>query len=256
MTIIQSAILGLIEGITEFLPISSTAHLTLSSGLIGLDQSAFVKSFEIIIQLGAILAVIILYWRTLLVYENFKKIIIAFLPTGAVGYVLYKIVKTYLLGNETIIVWTLLLGGLFLIFFEKYRGEKESASADFSQISYKQCLIIGLCQSLAMVPGVSRSAATIVSGLALGISRKTIVEFSFLLAVPTMLAASAYDFLKNADSFSNNELSTLAVGFIVSFGAAIISIKFLLKYVRNHSFIPFGVYRIAIALLFMYLLIV
>ncbi len=250
MTLFIAAILGIVEGLTEFLPISSTGHLILASQLLNLTQSDFQKSFEVIIQLGAILSVVVLYWKSFLKIEVLKRLFVAFLPTGIIGLALYKVVKTYLLGNEMVVLWALLLGGIVIIAFELWHKEKEGEVEPIEHISYKKSFLIGLFQALAIIPGTSRSAATIVGGLALGLKRKTIVEFSFLLAVPTMLAATGLDLVKNASSFSTDQAGALAVGFIVSFVVALFSIKFLLKYVRNHTFIAFGVYRIAVALLF------
>jgi undecaprenyl-diphosphatase len=250
MTILHSFILGIAEGVTEFLPISSTGHLTLVSELLKINQSNFTKSFDIIIQLGAILSVIVLYWKSFLNIQNLKKLFVAFLPTGIIGLALYKIVKTYLIGNEKVVLWALALGGIALIVFEFWHKESEYDTEAIEKISYKQSLWIGLCQSLAIIPGVSRSASTIVGGLVSGLKRKTIVEFSFLLAVPTMLAASGLDIIKNAGSFSKDQFGVLAVGFVVSFLVALASIKFLLGFIRKHNFIPFGVYRVLLAIIF------
>ncbi len=253
MTIAESIMLGIIEGITEFLPVSSTGHLILAAELLKIPESAFLGSFEIIIQLGAIFAVVFLYWRALLQIENIKKLLVAFIPTGIIGLTVYKLIKQYLLGNEYVVVGALFLGGIVLIVFEllhKEKHEEEESEKGISDVTYKQALGIGLFQSLAMVPGVSRSAATIMGGLLLGLKRKTTVEFSFLLAVPTMCAATGLDLLKNAAHFSRGEADVLLVGFIVSFIVALLSIKFLLVYIQKHNFIPFGVYRIVLALLF------
>ena len=244
---LTAAILGIVEGISEFLPISSTGHLILTSHLLGLKHTDFLKSFEIAIQVGAIFSVIVLYWRVLLVDLNIlKKVIVAFIPTGIMGLTLYKLIKQFLLGSSTIVLWSLLLGGVFLIVFEMWHREKEEAVADVRDISFRQALIIGCFQSIAMIPGVSRSAATIVGGLLLGLKRKVIVEFSFLLAVPTMLAATAYDLLKSGFQLSLDQAQFLAVGFITSFVVALLSIKFLLRYIQTHTFIAFGIYRIVL----------
>jgi undecaprenyl-diphosphatase len=252
MNVLHGLIFGIIEGITEFLPISSTAHLVLAAKLMRVSQSDFVKSFEITIQFGAILSVVVLYWRRFLLdLESLKRVIIAFVPTAILGFILYKLIKKYLLSNDAVIIWAMLLGGLFLIAFEMFHKEKDTAVDDISRIPYSKCVAIGLCQSLAMIPGVSRSAATIIGGLAFGLKRRTIVEFSFLLAVPTMLAASAYDLLKSGGAFSSSQFGVLAVGFIVSFVIAILSIEFLVNYIKKHTFIPFGIYRVVIALVFM-----
>ncbi len=253
MTLLQSIILGIVEGITEFLPISSTGHLILASRLLGLSQTDFQKSFEIAIQLGAIGSVIMLYWRQFLEPAVLGRLIAAFIPTGLIGFALYHVVKTYLFGSDTVVLWALGLGGVALIVFELLHKERDDAVADVTSIPYSKAVLIGLFQSLSIVPGVSRAGATIVGGLILGLSRTTIVEFSFLLAVPTMLAATAYDLLKNASSFEAQQLGVLAAGFIASFFVALLSIKFLLAFVRTHTFIPFGIYRIAVALAFAFL---
>jgi undecaprenyl-diphosphatase len=249
MTLIQSLILGIVEGVTEFLPISSTGHLILAGQVLNLAPTDFLKSFEIIIQLGAILAVIFLYSRLFLKIDNLKKVLVGFLPTGLIGLLVYKIVKIYLIGNGAVVLWSLGLGGLALIIFELWHREPEWETRGVEQISYRQALIIGLCQSVAIIPGVSRSAASIVGGLALGLKRQTVVEFSFLLAVPTMLAATGLDLFKNAGLFSGQQGSVLAVGLLVSFIVALFSIKFLLGFIKNHNFIPFGIYRLGLALL-------
>lgn len=253
MHLIHALILGAIEGITEFLPISSTAHLVLTSSLLHLETSDFLKSFEIIIQLGAIIAVGILYWKRLWKWETIKKLFVAFLPTVVIGLVFYKLVKTYLLESTHLILWTLLLGGVLLIVFEFFYKEKKG-EVRLDQITYKQALLIGLFQALAIIPGVSRAAATIVGGLLVGLPRRVIVEFSFLLAVPTMFAASALDIYKNHSSLFQDKLGLLIVGFVTAFIVALFSIKFLLRFIRNHNFIPFGIYRIVIAILFWFLL--
>lgn len=249
MGILESVVLGLIEGVTEFLPISSTGHLILASELLRIPDSDFLKTFEIAIQLGAILSVVVLYWKSFLDIEILKRLIVALIPTGIIGFALYSFVKSYLLGSEAVVLWALLLGGIALIVFELLHKESEGAATPL-HISYTQSLLIGFFQAIAIVPGISRAAATILGGLFLGIRRAAIVEFSFLLAVPTMVAATGYDLLKNAGSFSSTDVSSLAVGFVTSFIVAILAIKFLLSFIHTHSFIAFGVYRIAIAVLF------
>ena len=213
MTLWHVIILGIVEGITEFLPISSTGHLIMASHLLKLPPTEFLKSFEIAIQAGAIFAVVILYWKRLLVdFETLKRVIAAFIPTGILGFLLYKIVKKYLLGSGTIVVWSLFIGGVIIILFEKWHKEKSSDVTELSRISYKQAFWIGVFQALAIIPGVSRTAATILSALALGVERKTAVEFSFLLAVPTLLAATALDLLKTDAVFSGREIGWLLAG--------------------------------------------
>lgn len=248
MNFFHAIILGIIEGVTEFLPISSTGHLILASKILRLASTDFLKSFEIGIQLGAILAVVVIYWRSFFVkFEILKKVIVAFLPTAALGLIFYKVIKQFLLGSEQVVLWALFLGGVFLIIFEIFYREKQGAVEEIEKISWREAFTIGLFQSVAMIPGVSRAAATIIGGLILGLKRKTIVEFSFLLAVPTMAAATGLDLISSGGRFSPDEFGLLAVGFIFSFITALCAIKFFLKFIKNHSFIIFGVYRIILA---------
>jgi undecaprenyl-diphosphatase len=251
MSLFQALILGIVEGVTEFLPISSTGHMILASAVLKISSGEFVKSFEIFIQLGAIAAVAVLYFRKFFVsFEYIKKLLTAFLPTAVLGLIFYKIIKTYLLGSQTIVLWALLLGGIFLIIFEWIYKEKADAVEDPAGITYGQAFAIGLFQSVAMIPGVSRAAATIIGGLILGMKRKAIVEFSFMLAVPTMAAAAGLDLIKSAGSLHMSDFGLLAAGFISAFVVAIISIKFLLSFIKNHTFVWFGVYRILVAVIF------
>jgi len=249
INLLQSLILGLVEGFTEFLPISSTAHLIIATNLLKLAQTDYTKSFEISIQSGAILAVVALYWRRYLDWQVTKRIIIAFIPTGVIGLIFYKAVKIYLLGDLTVVFWALGLGGLFLIIFELVHKESRTDQAEIKNINFLNLIYLGLFQSVAIIPGVSRAAATIVGGLILGIKRATIVEFSFLLAVPTMLAATGLDLAKSYRAFSSAQFFILATGFLVSFIMAIFSIRFLLNYIRKHNFIAFGIYRIVLVIL-------
>ena len=250
MDIWTAIVLGIVEGVSEFLPISSTGHLILTAQLLGLGHTDFLKSFEIAIQMGAILSVVVLYWRSLLVDINvLKKVVVAFIPTGVIGLTLYKIIKGYLLGSEMVVLWSLFIGGIIIVGFELWHGRRPESAVGFEDISYKQAIIIGLFQSIAMIPGVSRSAATIIGGLALGLQRKTIVEFSFLLAVPTMSAATLYDLYKSGSLFSASQINILTAGFISSFVVALLSIKLLLRFIQTHTFIPFGIYRIVMVLI-------
>ncbi|MCL4354688.1 undecaprenyl-diphosphate phosphatase [Patescibacteria group bacterium] len=257
MSYLHAFILSFVEGITEFLPISSTGHLILTSNLLDIAQTNFVKDFEIIIQLGAIFAVIFLYWKTLTTnIKAWKRIAIAFIPTAIIGFILYKIVKTFLLGNTYITLAALLIGGIILIILELMYKEKEHHANKVEEISYKNAFLIGVVQSLAIVPGVSRSAATVIGALFLGTKRKAAVEFSFLLAIPTMLAASGLDILKSDFiSYTSQQYIALFIGFFGSFIFAILAIKFLLDFIKKHTFIPFGVYRIVLAILFWLLII-
>lgn len=254
MDIFQGFILGIVEGITEFLPISSTGHLILASHFLNIAQTDVQKTFEIVIQLGAILAVVVLYFRSFFDIEILKRIAIGFIPTGIIGFAFYHIVKTYLMGNIHVVIWSLLIGGIALIVFERFHASTQEGTYNVKTISYSQAFWVGVFQSIAIIPGVSRSAATIVGGLLIGIPRSAIVEFSFLLAVPVMLAASGLDLIKSASLFSAQDVTVLAVGFITSFVVALISIRFLLAYIRRYTFAPFGMYRILIAILFLMLI--
>lgn len=251
MDLFHALVFGAVEGVTEFLPISSTGHLILLGIAFKLPETDFLKSFEIAIQLGAILAVLVLYGKRLLKNrEILARVAVAFLPTGAIGFVLYKVIKKFLLGNVAVVLWALLLGGLALIIFERLLRRQGGSAAPVAFITYRQAFLIGVGQSLSVIPGVSRAAATIVSGLALGLSRETVVEFSFLLAIPTMAAATGYDLLKSAASFSSADIGALALGFAAAFVTALFAIRFLLRFIKTHSFVPFGIYRIILAAAF------
>jgi undecaprenyl-diphosphatase len=255
MTILHSIILGIVEGITEFLPISSTGHMVLVSELLGISKETFTKSFEIIIQLGAILAVVVLYWNKLIKNKHLiYKLLIAFIPTAIIGLGIYKYIKE-LLGSVYVVISALFVGGIILMYFEKWatnfiKKRNITVTDEVNNISVKQSIYIGLFQSIAMIPGVSRSGATIVGGAFLGISRKAIVEFSFLLAIPTMCSATFLDIYKNKASFSYDQLHLLTVGFTVSFVVALLAVKSFLKYIEKNSFKAFGIYRICLALVY------
>lgn len=249
MNFIHAAILGAVEGVSEFLPISSTAHLILTSALLRLPPTEFQKSFDIAIQLGAIFSVVVLYARFILMRRDvWLKILVAFLPTAVIGFVIHSFAKRTLLGNVPMVLWTLLLGGIALIAFERFHREGPDAADDPAKISYGQAALIGVFQSIAIIPGVSRSAATIVGGLLLGIRRKTIVDFTFLLAIPTMAAATALDLAKSAWGFTPQEFALLLTGTAASFVVALLSIVWLLRYIQRHSFTVFGVYRVVLVL--------
>jgi undecaprenyl-diphosphatase len=247
MSLLHAIILGIVEGITEFLPVSSTAHLILASRLLHLD-SEFVKSFEIIIQFGAILSVVVLYWKKFWHWDVLKKLVVAVIPTGVIGLTVYKAVKGYLLGNITVVLLSLLIGGIALIVFERFRNGSD-AEVDFSEITYRKAFLIGLFQAIAVIPGVSRSAATIVGGSLIGVSKRTIVEFSFMLAVPTMLAATGLELVKGRAALAGH-YGILAVGFVVSFITAIIAIKSFLGYIKTRDFSAFGWYRVVLAVVY------
>lgn len=249
MTIIDAFVLGIVEGLSEFLPISSTGHLILASTLLKLQQTDTHKVFEVIIQSGAILAVVYIYRQQLVSrMDLLKKLCFAFLPTGILGFLLYKLVKSFF--QPSLVSYSLIAGGIAFIIIERCLKDRPATLVDIREISYRQAFTIGLIQSLSMVPGVSRSGATIMGGLLTGLSREDATEFSFLLALPTMLAATAYDIYKNHAIFNWGDWQNILIGFITSFIFAIIGIKALLKFVTNHTFIPFGIYRIVVGALF------
>jgi undecaprenyl-diphosphatase len=246
----HALVYGTVEGLTEFLPISSTGHLILTRQLLRDPSTEFIKTFEIAIQLGAILAVVATYWRSLLVDRVvMQRVLAAFLPIVVLGLLLYGAVKQ-LQDSHEVVLWSLGVGGLVLILFEWLHGEKSDGTDQLAQISYPQAILVGLCQSLAMLPGVSRAAATVVGGLAVGIRRRAIVEFSFLLAVPTMAAATGLDLAKNAGAFSPGQWQFLLIGFVTSFLVALLAIRLLLRFIKTHTFVTFGLYRILLAVAF------
>lgn len=250
MGIYEAIILGILEGLTEFLPVSSTGHLILASHLLEIEQDRFHKSFEIAIQLGPILAVIWLY-RDKLFYDIdlWKKLIVAFIPTGALGFFLYSHIKELFVPETA--AFMLIVGGVVFILVERFYKYQDHDIDDISKISYKKAFFIGLFQSLAMIPGTSRSGATIIGGLLLGLNRKTAAEFSFLLAVPTMIIAVFYDLYKNFDVVSQSDgFGLMFTGFIVAFLFALVAIKTFLAFISRFSFTPFGIYRIALGLIF------
>ena len=279
MSILDVIILSIIEGITEFLPISSTGHLILASKFLFIPTTEFVKTFEIVIQLGAILAVVVLYFRR--VMSNLTlipKILTAFVPTAIVGFALYDFIKQYLFETPEIVMASLFLGGVALIGLELYfkgsdapspqpspkgRGSndttqesnhkssivKHKSKTTIDILTYKKAFFIGVFQSISVVPGMSRAAATIFGGLFMGMDRKSAVEFSFLLAIPTMAAASGFDLLQTGASFTNQEWIELVIGFVIAFLVAFVVIKWLLKFIQTHTFIPFGIYRIILAII-------
>lgn len=251
MSIFSALILAIIEGITEFLPISSTGHLVLTANLLQVSQTEFVKSFEIFIQLGAILSVVFLYWQTLTTKKDvWLRVLAAFLPTAIIGFILYKVIKAFLLGNTMVTLLALFIGGILLIVLEKMHKEKVEDASEIEKISLKQAFLIGVIQAVSVVPGVSRAGATVIGALFLGVKRKTAVEFSFLLAIPTMLAATALDLMKTSLSFTTFEVIILFIGFVTSFAVALFTVKFFLQFIRNHTFVWFGVYRIALAVIY------
>ncbi len=252
MLLFDALILGALEGVTEFLPVSSTGHLILASQLLGLEQTDAHKAFEVAIQLGSILAVLFLYAKRLMQDKTlWIKLAVAFVPTGVLGFLFYKPIKA-LFGVETVSIM-LIAGGIVFLAVEYFRREKViDEGKDLSELSYKEAFLIGLFQSISMIPGTSRSGATIIGGLFLGLNRKSAAEFSFLLAIPTMIIATAYDLIKHHDVMVVDDYSMLAIAFMTAFIFALATVKLFVSFVSRHTFIPFAIYRIIVGLIFFY----
>jgi undecaprenyl-diphosphatase len=253
MSIIQSIVLSIIEGLTEFLPISSTGHMILASSIMNIPEDAFVKTFEISIQIGAIFAIVLMYARRFLQgISIYLKLAVAFIPTGIIGFLAYPYIKAYLF-NPIVVTISLILGGIILILIDKKVVGQQSKTEVLENISYKNAFFIGLFQSVSMIPGVSRAAATIVGGIFNGLDKKQAIEFSFLLAVPTMFAATGYDLYKTSIAFTGHEIFLLGLGLIIAFITAWIAVKVFVRIVQNYGFKYFGYYRIIIGILFLLL---
>ena len=250
MSIFDVIVLAIVEGITEFLPISSTGHMIIAQQLLGLENSEFLKAFIVNIQFGAILSVVVLYWKRFFKSMNFYyKLFIGFIPAAILGFLLGDYIDEMLESVMTVAV-SLFLGGIVLLFIDKwFAGNKEG-----QEVKYKSAFIIGLFQCIAMIPGVSRSAATIIGGMAQKLDRKTAAEFSFFLAVPTMAAASGYKLLKTADIFTANDIHLLLICNAVAFVVAMLAIKGFIAFLTRYGFKAFGVYRIIVGAVLIILL--
>jgi undecaprenyl-diphosphatase len=252
MELVHIVILAIVEGITEFLPISSTGHLILAGHLLGISSTTFTKSFDIAIQLGAIAAILTLYAKTLLKQrELWVRLLVALLPTLVVGFFLYPFIRSSLLDDTTVTVAALFLGGIALWVAETALRNRTTTTTGI--FSVKTALGIGAFQALAVVPGVSRAAATIVGGMLLGLPRTRAVEFSFLLAVPTLLAATSLDLLKHGGEFSSGEFTFIALGAAIAWITAVVTVRFFVGFVQKHTLVPFAVYRILLAAIFFFL---
>jgi undecaprenyl-diphosphatase len=251
MSIFNAIILAIIEGLTEFLPISSTGHMILASSAMGIHEDEFVKTFEICIQLGAILAIALMYMqRFFKSIDIYLKLLVAFLPTAIIGFLAYDIIKHYLF-NAIVVSVSLIIGGIILIWIDSYIKSKESEVADLDQIPYKNAFKIGLFQCLSMIPGTSRAAATIVGGVLNKLDKRQATEFSFLLAIPTMFAATGYDLLKTPIDFTSEQWKLLIIGLIIAGISAWIAVKIFLNIVDKYGFKPFGYYRIALGIIYL-----
>lgn len=251
MGVFETVVLALIEGLTEFLPISSTGHMILASAAMRIHEDEFVKTFEVAIQLGAILAIALMYVRRFLAgIEIYLKLTAAFLPTAIIGFLAYKPIKQYLFSPVVVSV-SLIVGGVILILIDRRLNQATDESVPLEKISYRRAVQIGLIQCLSMVPGTSRAAATIVGGVFNGLSRRQATEFSFLLAVPTMCAATGYDLLKTPFELGAEQWKLLGVGLVVAFASAWVAVRLMLDFVARHGFAPFGYYRIALGVAFL-----
>ena len=245
MTIIEAIIIAIVEGLTEFLPISSTGHMIIAQALLGVENSDFVKAFVINIQFGAILSVVVLYWKRFFQSINFYfKLFVAFIPAAILGLLLSDYIDEMLESVLTVAIM-LLIGGVILIFIDQWLNPKKEV-----EITYPKAFKIGLFQCIAMIPGVSRSAASIIGGMAQGLTRKQAAEFSFFLAVPTMFGASAYKLYKSykiaPEIFQGDNLTTLFIGNAVAFVVAMLAIKFFISFLTKNGFKAFGWYRVVI----------
>ena len=254
MDILQAIIIGIIEGFTEFLPISSTGHMIVASRFLGIEETALVKAYEVIIQFAAILAVMLIY-RDKLSFakvELWKKLILAFLPLAIVGYIFKDQIKA--LFSVEVVAVMFIVGGVIFLIVEYFYKEEKSHTVDVERVSYTQALWVGLAQIFSLVPGTSRAGATIVGGLLTGMDRRTSAEFSFLLAIPVMAAVSGYDLLKHYKDFADANWVAFLVGFVVAFVVAYLTIKLFLAFLQRFTFVPFGIYRILFGLILLYLL--
>ena len=244
MDILQAVIIGVIEGFTEFLPISSTGHMIVASRFLGIEESALIKAYEVIIQFAAILAVMLIYREkiTLRKADLWIKLFVAFLPLAVVGFIFKDQIKT--LFNVQTVAWMFIIGGIIFLVVEYFYKEKEMHVKEVEKVSMGQALWVGIAQICSLVPGTSRAGATIIGGLLAGLDRKSSAEFSFLLAIPVMAAVSGYDLLKHYQEFAHANWGAFMVGFLVAFAVAYATIKLFLAFIQRFTFVAFGIYRI------------
>ena len=249
MDIFQAIIIGIIEGFTEFLPISSTGHMIVASEFLGVPQDALTKAYEVIIQFAAILAVMLIYKEKITFKKTalWTKLMVAFLPIAGIGYIFKDHIKA-LFTVETV-AWMFIIGGVIFLIVEYFYKEKESHICDVEEVTFRQAIWIGIAQIFSLIPGTSRAGATIIGGLLVGLDRKTSAEFSFLLAIPVMAAVSGYDLLKHYQDFANADLTAFIVGFITAFIVAYLTIKLFLAFLQRFTFVSFGIYRIVFGII-------
>lgn len=250
MSILEAIIIAIVEGITEFLPVSSTGHMIITQELLGMEITDFVKAFTVNIQFGAILSVIVLYWKRFFQsFEFYYKLFVAFIPAAVIGFLLSDYIDQ-MLESVLVVAIMLVLGGIVLIFVDKWFKNPSRNQ----KISYPSAFKIGLFQCIAMIPGVSRSAASIIGGMAEKLDRKTAAEFSFFLAVPTMFAASTYKLIQNYKTISTDDIDILLIGNAVAFVVALIAIKTFITFLTKYGFKIFGYYRIVVGLIILAML--
>ncbi|PWT95106.1 MAG: UDP-diphosphatase [Bacteroidetes bacterium] len=244
MNIVQTIIIAIVEGITEYLPISSTGHMIITEKLLGIESSDFVKTYTVAIQLGAILSVVVLYWKRFLDFSRWRfylKLIIAVIPALVLGFLFSKKIDALLESPLTVAI-TMLAGGIILLFIDSLFKNPQIHKEE--EITNGKAFVIGIWQCLAMIPGVSRSAASIIGGMQQKLTRSLAAEFSFFLAVPTMIAATGYKLLKEYKNIHTEEIKLLAIGNIVAFVVAILAIRFFIGFLQKHGFKWFGIYRV------------
>lgn len=264
MDLLQTVIIAIVEGLTEFLPVSSTGHMIIAQGLLGVESTPFVKAFTVIIQFGAILSVICLYWRRFFypeavlsgtsywkaMYDFYARLVVGVLPAVVLGLAFNDFIESNL-GNVTLVAVMLIIGGVFMLFCDKLFGN----GSEYTKLTYRRAFIIGLIQCISMIPGVSRSMSTIVGGMSQKLTRKAAAEFSFFLAVPTMFGATCLETYKLISHgggsllSAGNNLEMLIVGSVVAFIVAILAIKFFINYVTKYGFAAFGWYRIIVGII-------
>ena len=244
MDIFQAIIIGIIEGFTEFLPISSTGHMIVASEFLGVSQDALTKAYEVIIQFAAILAVMLIYKEkmTFKKIDLWQKLFVAFLPLAIVGFIFKDQIKA--LFTVDIVAWMFIIGGLVFLVVEYFYEEKKAHVTHVEKVNYKQALWVGIAQIFSLIPGTSRAGATIIGGLLVGLDRKTSAEFSFLLAIPVMAAVTGYDLLKHYQDFADANWGAFIAGFITAFIVAYLTIKLFLAFIQRFTFVAFGIYRI------------
>ena len=264
MDLFETVIIAIVEGLTEFLPVSSTGHMIIAQSLLGVESTPFVKAFTVIIQFGAILSVICLYWKRFFypdagregktywraMYDFYARLVVGVLPAVALGLAFNDFIESNL-GNVQLVAWMLIIGGVFMLFCDRIFNK----GSEDTKLTYKRALVIGLVQCISMIPGVSRSMATIVGGMSQRLTRKAAAEFSFFLAVPTMFGATCLETYKLMTHESGSilvqgdNLQTLIIGSVVAFIVAILAIKFFINYVAKYGFAAFGWYRIVVGLI-------